>query len=556
MKKAIPLILFTITAIAFFLRIYRIASVPPSPSLDEVSIGYNAFSVLRTGRDEYGTFMPLILRAYDDYRPVLYMYLVVPFVAVLGLTATAVRLPAVILGTLAVLGTYAVARELLLTGRRGSGSAARKPVETEAVPLLAAFLVAVSPWHIYISRLGHEVNAGVTSVIIGVFLFLLYVRIRRPWCLIGSAVVFALSLYTYQSEKIVTPVLSVVLFGLFRKELRTDIKALVLSLAIGMVIILPALFQLTDRSNLIRFRATNAYLNSPEYIQTVADYPAIRQSGSLIDRLQKNPKAVALKIMVSNYLSHFNPRWVFAGGPKESHKIPYTGLLYPWEAPFLILGILFTALGLSRKTAAIIMSWFLVSILPASITTMAPHAMRTMTVVPVTGYFTAYGIYKVITKIPGGLRRTFSVAALTLIAASGIFRMYDLYINVFPLIHSGSFQYALNNAIPELERESASYRRVVVSNRDQLTQSYMFYLFHTGTDPGAYLSAGGTGSGGYDAVHTIGKFSFRPIDRQNDRDLTGTLFAGNPDEFEPPNHLVSVFDNLDGEPAVTVVSSL
>src|SRR3989338_9791554 len=91
-----------IIIIALFLMLYQLNSVPPSASLDEVSIGYNAYSILKTGADEYGYKFPLLLRAYDDWRPALYAYFVVPFIALIGLTPVAVRLPAALMGIAAV----------------------------------------------------------------------------------------------------------------------------------------------------------------------------------------------------------------------------------------------------------------------------------------------------------------------------------------------------------------------------------------------------------------------------------------------------------------------
>ena len=109
MKK---IILFIIIAIAAFLRFYNISSVPPSASLDETSIGYNAYSILKTGADEYGTKFPILLRAYDDWRPALYVYLVIPFIKLFGLNVLAVRLPSVILSVLTVVATYFLTRKM------------------------------------------------------------------------------------------------------------------------------------------------------------------------------------------------------------------------------------------------------------------------------------------------------------------------------------------------------------------------------------------------------------------------------------------------------------
>ena len=101
-------ILIAILAVGFFFRIYRIDSVPPSASLDEVSLGYNAYSIMRTGADEYGTKFPILLRAYDDWRPALYAYLIIPLLPMFDLSVVSVRLPSVLLGVIALFLVYKI----------------------------------------------------------------------------------------------------------------------------------------------------------------------------------------------------------------------------------------------------------------------------------------------------------------------------------------------------------------------------------------------------------------------------------------------------------------
>ena len=102
----------TILCLAGFFRLYLLSSVPPSASLDEASIGWNAYSLLETGKDEYGSLFPILLRAYDDYRPALYVYFVVPLVALFGLTAWVVRVPSVISSLGVVIFGYCIGREV------------------------------------------------------------------------------------------------------------------------------------------------------------------------------------------------------------------------------------------------------------------------------------------------------------------------------------------------------------------------------------------------------------------------------------------------------------
>src|SRR4030042_5680854 len=103
---------FLLLFVHVFFRFYQLNSVPPSPSLDEVSLGYNAFSLLTVNRDEYGTRLPVLLRAYDDWRPALYVYLVMPFVKVFDLSALAVRLPSALLSLISILMTYCLVETL------------------------------------------------------------------------------------------------------------------------------------------------------------------------------------------------------------------------------------------------------------------------------------------------------------------------------------------------------------------------------------------------------------------------------------------------------------
>ena len=78
-------VFFFIVLLAIFLRFYQLGKNPPHLNWDEAALGYNAYSLLSTGRDEYGKSFPLSFRSFDDYKPPLYVYLTIPSVAVFGL---------------------------------------------------------------------------------------------------------------------------------------------------------------------------------------------------------------------------------------------------------------------------------------------------------------------------------------------------------------------------------------------------------------------------------------------------------------------------------------
>jgi len=105
-------LIWGIFALGLLLRIVGLSDHPAGFTPDEASFGYDAYSVLRTGRDQWGNFLPLSFKSFGDYKLPLYGYLAVPFVAVFGLSEFAVRLPNVVVGSMAILVLYALVLEI------------------------------------------------------------------------------------------------------------------------------------------------------------------------------------------------------------------------------------------------------------------------------------------------------------------------------------------------------------------------------------------------------------------------------------------------------------
>lgn len=182
------LLLIIIIIAAFFIRIYNY-NYPPL-LWDEAALGYNAFSILKTGRDEYGQFLPLIFKSFGDYKPGLYIYLTLPFVGIFGLNLLAVRLPSIILGSLIPLIAY------LFT---------KKHSQNKLLPLLFAAIIALSPFNIHFSRGAWESNILTFQLLLASYFFF---NKKYFW----SSILFGLTLFTYQSGKLVSLLLIGALF--------------------------------------------------------------------------------------------------------------------------------------------------------------------------------------------------------------------------------------------------------------------------------------------------------------------------------------------------------
>src|SRR3989344_3491019 len=85
------IVLVSIIIGALIIRFWNLSSNPPSLNWDEVSHSYNAYSILKSGRDEWGNLFPIIFRAYGDYKLPVYIYLTVISEFFFGLTPFAIR---------------------------------------------------------------------------------------------------------------------------------------------------------------------------------------------------------------------------------------------------------------------------------------------------------------------------------------------------------------------------------------------------------------------------------------------------------------------------------
>jgi len=544
--------LICITIIAAFLRFNNLTLVPPSASLDEVSIGYNAYSILKTGADEYGTKFPILLRAYDDWRPALYVYLVIPFIKLFGLNVVSIRLPSIILSVLTIVATYFLIHELT---RKNNTL-----INTNFLALLTSFLLAISPWHIYISRLGHEVNAGLSFVVFAILFFLKAINnTKKSLLLVLSSIFFALALYTYQSEKVFVPLIILVLCFVYRDNLLKIKKELLIPITLGIILIIPIIFATLSPQALIRFKGTSAFSeDSIVYKESAGKVLKYKNEGNIFGEIVNNRRLVPLKIFITNYFSHFNPKFLFSNSGNESFKAPNIGLLYIWEFPFLILGIVFLLKRTHIKVKLLLGFWLLIAFIAPSLTTGAPHAMRSFNVLPVPQILTALGIIAIINFIKENRLKSFinffyffMVVIVVLFSAN----FYKEYFYSFPKNQSSSFQYSLHNAIKFVLDNDKSYSRIIFSNKDGLYQSYMFYLFYSKYDPYLYQKQGGTKSGGFDEAHKFGKYEFRAIVWNRDKFLGNTLLIGNARDFSVQKEILKSFVNLDGKGAVEIVQN-
>lgn len=530
-----------IVVVAFILRFYRLGEVPVSIDWDEAAIGYNAYSILTTGKDEYGTRFPLVFRSFDDYKPPLYFYLTVPSVALFGLNEFAVRFPSALFGTLTVIVVYFMVGELV---RR------QKDKLFHLLPFVTAFLLAISPWHVHFSRVAFEATTGVFFNVLGVYLFLR--GLRNGWFLALSAICFSLALYEYHSERVFVPLLVITLAVLYWRELLSQKVAVICSVVVGIAMVTPLILLLFNPANLTRLAGTSSLADQTGLLErNIVKLTTAQKNSDLLGTIFANRRITYAQVLVNGYLSHFNFNWLFINGDQERHKAPGMGLMYWWELPFLLAGLyqLKSTTAVKRRVKLLVFIWFLISPVAASVTTEVPHAIRTIVFLPTFQIFTGLGLlsfwdyilhYKKNLQI--GIICSFAVVFLFNFAY--FTNLYFVHLNKE---YSKYWQYGYKQTVEYVVKNYGKYDHIIVSTK--LEQPHIFFLFFLKYSPEIYLQNGGTYSGGFaENRNAFDKYEFHPFSIGQDSLRPKTLYIGTPGEI--PGEGIYHIDYLDGTRAI------
>ncbi len=412
------IILGSIIFLAAFLRFYTITQTPPSLSHDEVAIGYNAWSILQTGKDEYGASYPVLFRSFDDYKLPGYIYFTSLAEAIFGLNAFSVRFTSAFLGSLTVILLYFLVNEMLR--EQDSFYPWIKDSPKETLSIFAAAVLAVSPWHINFSRGAFESNGSIFFIVFGTYL--LFLSLRKKKAIIFAAISFAFSLYFYYTTRVLVPSILLAFFIIYRKKLFQIKKEVVIAIATGGIFLtplLPAMFS----SGLARVNQVSIF-ESKEVSEPYRQF-LIEHGNKFPEKLFYNSKMAYALQFVDNYLKNFNLDYYFTTGTGPM------GLLYLWELPFVLLGI-YVVLRNPARWKWIPIVWMVATPIVGGVTMGQPNALRTLPNAVIISFFTALGLYVSYLYFQKYQYRNLIYVAFSLCILFFFFRFLSLYFVYYP----------------------------------------------------------------------------------------------------------------------------
>jgi len=400
-----------IIVLAGFLRIWNLNNVPYGFNADEAAFGYNAYSLLETGHDEHGQFFPVNFKSFADYKPGLFVYLVLPFVKLIGLNIWAVRLPAALIGTLAVFIMMLLVRDLFEQKRL-----------INPLSLIAGFFLAVSPWHLHFARGGWEAGVATTFFLIGIWFFVKSIRYRFSFIVV-SAFFFILSIYAYHTTRLIAPLMVIGLVILYWSQVfkKANLKWLLISVIGGFAILIPFIIDFFGPAGLSRFAGVGIFSDSGPFWWVNELRGQHPDHWALGVRLLHNRFVAYGLVFIKNWLSHFNGNFLFVLGDLiERSKVPGMGQMYLFDIPFVLFGFYF--LFLKRpKYWQLIIFWLLLAPVAAAMTYQSPSALRANNMVVPMVIVSAYGFLNIIEWFKGrvkALRVIFYIVLLVFIPLS------------------------------------------------------------------------------------------------------------------------------------------
>ncbi len=488
-----PILIFLL---AVALRVYRLDSVPPPINQDEAVHAYDARCLLALGKDHYGESWPIFFRAFRDFHPGPFVYLLIPLQAIFGMNVWTTRLPGALIGALGVWLLYLLIRRIY---------------NDRAAAMAAAFL-AVSPWHLHLSRLAFEASTCPTLVVLAILMLVVAVRRRDEslgaspnrgelFCWLASGVVLGLVSWTYHAMRVFIPLLLLGLIVNYRSHLRRfmavrQFRTAVIVWTAGLFVgLLPFLWAWAWHPDEAWARATSVSI--------------FHAAAGFTDTATK---------FLQNYARNVSPDFYFVNGDHSLiQSVGGYGQLHYYCVLLIPLG-LYRVVRRWRDEpfTRLAVWWVLISPIPASLAVCASgHCLRSVGGLPAYQILAALGADLALASALRRSRRCYLISLLagTLVVAVNAAYFLRIFFVEYPIAAAQSMQSEWRDVVAEVQCHKKDYDAVLLTTVGT-NQVGMLYLFWSGLSPQDYFAGPPVVLRGnvYDQIVEIGNVYFLSSD--------------------------------------------
>lgn len=531
--------LIAIFLLALILRFFNLSSNPPALTWDEASWGYNAYILGQTGRDEFGQFPVTFLESFGDFKPPVYAYLSIFSVWLFGLNEFSARFASALLGSSTILISYFLVLEIFFNSKN-----------KKVYGLIASFLLAISPWHILLSRAAFEANVATFFIILGVFLFLYSTRERyQVKFLFLSLLSFLLAMNTFNTSRVFLPLFVLFLFAFKKRVIFERWKTTLIGIFPVLLLSVPLMLFMATPQAQLRFQEVNIFSDLEVIKRT--NQQIQNDNNEFYSRVIHNRRLAYAAEYLKHYLDNLNPNFLFINGdgnPKFS--IRDVGQMYLWELPFIVIG----SVLLFRKKEGnwiIIPVWIALGIVPAATARETPHALRIETILPIPQILVSLGLFYSFEYMSKMRHRILKINLKALIFSLSILLfifsfLYFLhnYFNHYPITYASEWQYGYKDAVKFAESKKDDYKNIYFTK--DLGRPYIYVLFFGNYSPNTLLSKSNITREalGFVHVNSLGKYKFSDTLPKPEK---GSLYINTPGKVPSGVNVLKTFYLPNGE---------
>ncbi|MFC1649229.1 hypothetical protein ACFL2C_00765 [Patescibacteria group bacterium] len=453
MSRMLSLLLLTIIVVlGAFLRFYKLAEIPSGFYVDEAAIGYNAYSVIKTGADEYGKTWPIFLRSYNAYSSPMYMYLTTFAVSAYGLSIWSTRFLSALVGSMSIVVVYLILKNIDV-------------IKSRLSVIATVTIFTISPWSIFFSRGAFEANLAFLFLCVSVLA--IFKSKERKWLFVLAVAILSISTYAYQAQRLIAVFLTgYSVFWVFRpKSIRGLFNKFTITSAIVFVFIqIPQILIMTKPA----FGSRAGGLFYKDDVLTQSDKIPLPYFVSYLLSF--------IREFGAKFVSYLSPRSLFhLPDPDTQRSIPELSAFYSWVViPFLV-GIYQLLKLLKREYVQFVVALTIITILPAALTTDPFSTLRSLgLLLPVTIIITM-GIDKLISYKP-----KITCLTLLLLIVISLIQLWRSYFVLFPTLYAKSWDYGYRELVQEIETRPDT-KILIDENRNN--PSYIKLAFFMQLDP-------------------------------------------------------------------------
>lgn len=479
-------LLMIILLFSLLIRVYQINFLPSGINIDEVSQGYNAYSLLLTGKDRYGKVLPILFKSYESFQPPMYTYLTILPTMLFGKSNLALRFVSILSSIIVIILSFSISKKLFPGNKY--------------LPVIVSFVVSISPWSIFFSRYATEASLGL-MLILGAIYFLLASDIKRIHLITGF-ILLGLSTHAYYTERILAFLILLGFTIFYREFLVKNMKIFILGLSLFFLILSPHLVMMKEGAFFRRFDQVT-YTNKYSFEKYGGKY-----GNNIMGRILYIGNEFS-----SQYIAYFSPKNLFySPDPQAGRSIPGLSVFYSWMLIPFISGLgMIIKIKINKKEK--FMLWIaLISVIPASLSTDPFYTLRVLLFLWFVSLTIALGINGIFKNTS---RKDIVLVLFSLIFVVSFFDFYRKYFILFKVERAENFGLS-DRLIAEYLRDYKG--KVLVDLSERNIASGLKLAYYLDFSPVRFQKEIGVGYlddyyTGYDTekTYTLDNIEIRPI---------------------------------------------